>query len=249
MTALTWRSPSPSGVELNISRPGTPSVSPVRWQPRQRNSRLNYRPLRRPLLQRVEDQAGAGVVGGDLEQVAVAHPAERDAVVEEERPRVRRADQPGLQAAFREQQQLRVDRQLQRVEHRRQVAGPPLEGQPRRPVGQAPVQVVHDVADRRGGIGNRGVVGRTQEHPAALGAERRRGHGQIAAPTMRGAESAAPRPAEGQPPPARKSSRRESRERPDPACRRVRFVKPRQPPAPTRLAAATACAILRRMPA
>ena len=243
VTALTCRSPSPSGVELNISRPGTPSVSPVRWQPRQRNSRLNTGRSAGSLLQRVEDDAGAGVVGGDLEQVAVAHPAERDAVVEEQRPRVRRTDQPGLEAALREQQQLRVGRQRQRVEHRRQVAAAPLEGQPRRPVVEPTVQVVDDVADRRGGVGNR------RDRRPIPGTCRRAGRPAAGARTPpgaqhRGADRGA-RP-ESEPPAGRRARRVGVTETPDPACRRA-GPSSRGAASRSRLAATTACDILRPM--
>src|SRR2546428_44493 len=74
------------------------------------------------LVQRVEDDALAGVVCGDLENLARADVPEDDAVVEEEGARIVRIDQPGLQARRREDEHLRVDRNLEGLERRLQVS-------------------------------------------------------------------------------------------------------------------------------
>ena len=177
---------------------------------------LELRPLRRPLLQRVEDQAGAGVVSGDLEQVAVADPAERDPVVEEERPRVRRADHPGLEAALRVQQQLRVGRQLpaRRAPTPGSRPAPRTSAGPtRRPRRRFKSSTI--VADRHGGVGNRRVVGRSQEHPAALGAEREGPRDRRADTSRRRSRPRRLRASRRRP----GSPRVEVTERPDPACR------------------------------
>ena len=50
------------------------------------------------LFERVEHDAGRLVVSGDFDDLAAAHPAERDAVVEEQRPRILFVDQFSLQA-------------------------------------------------------------------------------------------------------------------------------------------------------
>jgi hypothetical protein len=70
------------------------------------------------LLDRVEDDARGFVVHRDLEQRRIAHPAERDAIVEVQRARTLFVDQLALQARPREHQQLRVGWNLQCVERR-----------------------------------------------------------------------------------------------------------------------------------
>ena len=59
---------------------------------------LELRGVDGTLIQRVEDDAFRPVLGGHFEDLAVAHPAEHDAVGEEERPRIGGADPPRLQA-------------------------------------------------------------------------------------------------------------------------------------------------------
>ena len=69
-----------------------------------------------PLVERVKHDAGGFVVRRDLEDVAPAHPSERNAIVEEHGARVLFTDLLSLQAGPREDQQLRIDRDLQRLQ-------------------------------------------------------------------------------------------------------------------------------------
>src|SRR5262245_12541583 len=68
------------------------------------------------LVERVEHDALGLVVRRHFEKVAAANPAERHAVVEEQRARVLLRNALALQADPREHQQLRIDRKLQRLE-------------------------------------------------------------------------------------------------------------------------------------
>src|SRR5678816_4091914 len=80
-----------------------------------------------PLVERVEDDAFSLVVGRHLEQITITHPPECDPLVEKQRPRIRRTDEPSLKAQLREHQQLRVGRESQGVEHRPEVSAPAIE--------------------------------------------------------------------------------------------------------------------------
>ena len=87
-------------VVLNIRRPGTPSVyGHVAAKTDERAFELR-RIVRGSgaLIERVEHDACGLVVRGHLDDVTVAHPAERDAVVEEDRAGVLLADLSALQA-------------------------------------------------------------------------------------------------------------------------------------------------------
>ena len=127
---------------------------------------------RRLLVELVEDDALFRVVGGHLDHLAVPHPTERHAVVEEQRPRVCLADAFGLEAGAREHQHLRVHGDLQRVERRLQIPAAAVELQLDGAVLQLLVDVHYEVPERGGRVGNRRVVGRPQEHSAALGGHR-----------------------------------------------------------------------------
>ena len=58
------------------------------------------------LFERVKHDAGGLVVSGHFDDVTAAHPAERDAIVEEQRAGILFVDPPSLQAGAREDQQL-----------------------------------------------------------------------------------------------------------------------------------------------
>ena len=59
-------------------------------------------------------------MSSDFDELTVPYPAERDTIVEEERAGVLLVDQAALQAVAREDQQLRINRNLQRIERRPQ---------------------------------------------------------------------------------------------------------------------------------
>ena len=74
------------------------------------------------LVNRVKDDALLGVVSRDLHHFAGRHPTDRDGVIEIDRPRVARTDARRLQAGLGEDHHLRRARDVEGVEHRRQVA-------------------------------------------------------------------------------------------------------------------------------
>ena len=92
------------------------------------------------LVEGVEHDAGGLVVCCDFDNVAVAHPAERDAVVEKQRSRILFADPLALQAGAREDEQLRIHRNLQRVERGPKESAAPVEREAHGPVPKLPVQ-------------------------------------------------------------------------------------------------------------
>src|SRR5215467_3133442 len=96
------------------------------------------------LIERVEHDAGGFVVRGDLDHVAIAHPSERHAVVEEDRPRILFADSFPLQAGARQDLQLRVHRNLQGLERRAQESAAPFERELYVAVSKPSVQI-HDI--------------------------------------------------------------------------------------------------------
>src|SRR5689334_12642339 len=74
------------------------------------------------LRQGVEDRALSRVVGRELQDLAATYPAHRDLIVEVDGPRIRRSDTRGLEAGFREDQQLRLHRDIERLQNRAQVS-------------------------------------------------------------------------------------------------------------------------------
>ena len=79
-----------------------------------------WRPVRRAgaLLERVKHDARGFVMSGDFDELAITHPAERDAIAEVERARILIVDQLALKAVLRIHQQLRVTRNLECFERR-----------------------------------------------------------------------------------------------------------------------------------
>jgi hypothetical protein len=100
------------------------------------------------LIEGVEHDAGGLVVRRDFDDVAVAHPAERDAVVEKQRSWILFADPLALQAGAREDEQLRIRRNLQRVKRRPKKSAAPLEREAHRPLPKLSVHVGDVVIDR-----------------------------------------------------------------------------------------------------
>lgn len=78
------------------------------------------------LREQVEDDPLLRILGGQLDEAA-AHPADGHGIVEEQGPRIARGDEAGLHAGLREDGDLRVDGDLQRLERRRQVAAHRIE--------------------------------------------------------------------------------------------------------------------------
>ena len=101
------------------------------------------------LLQRVEDDARGGVLRGHFENFTVADIAEHDAVVEEERARIARIDQPGLQTGRREHEHLRFDRDVEGLERRLQISAAAVERETDRPVLQFLVDGNDRIVERR----------------------------------------------------------------------------------------------------
>jgi hypothetical protein len=101
------------------------------------------------LFKCVEHHTGRFVVSGDLEDITASHPAERDAVVEEQRARILFADESSLQACTREDEQLRVHGKLQRLERRAEESTSALEGELKGSVLQLLVHVNDDIVQRR----------------------------------------------------------------------------------------------------
>ena len=83
------------------------------------------------LIERVEDSALREILRRELEHLAAAHPAHRHGVVEVERPRVGGADARRLEAGLRVDEQLRLERHVQFVEDRVQIAADRVEGERR----------------------------------------------------------------------------------------------------------------------
>jgi hypothetical protein len=135
---------------------------------------LNTGALCRPLLERIENDPGLLVVCGNFEQLGVTHPREHDLVIEEQRPRIGGVHQPSLKACVGEDEELRIDRKLQRVDRRLQVSAATFEGQPGRPGLELAIQSFDDVVDRCSGVGDGAVVGRPHELAAALRVEAQR---------------------------------------------------------------------------
>src|SRR5207237_1229767 len=127
------------------------------------------------LLERVEDDALRRVGYRDLQQIAAAHPSHRDAIVEEQSARVLLADAPALEAGAREDEELRIDRQVERREGGGQVAALLVEGELQLAVLQLLVDVDDGVARRRRRIFDGGIVGRPHERARPLARDR---HGE-----------------------------------------------------------------------
>ena len=168
-----------SGAMLSTCSPGTPSVSHDRWQARQRSLRVNRGSPSVSCGSRVEDHALPRILRRDLQELGVAHPADGDAVVEEDRPRVVRGDEVVLVARGREDRHLRLDRHVQRVEHRAEVAAAALERQIYLTGREPPVELRDGVVDRPVGVADGRVVARRAERASALprhlGGDGRRG--------------------------------------------------------------------------
>src|SRR6185436_2266227 len=81
------------------------------------------------LVEREEHHSLFRVVSGHLEHVAATDPPHSDAIVEEERARILLVDLPPLETRAREHEQLRIDREFQRVERRLQIAALAVEGE------------------------------------------------------------------------------------------------------------------------
>jgi hypothetical protein len=84
---------------------------------------LDDRTLLRLLLDGVEEHALLRVLDGELEQRRAADVADRDRVIEEDGARVCGAGVQRLDAGLRHHQHLRCDWNVQRAQHRPQVAG------------------------------------------------------------------------------------------------------------------------------
>ena len=100
------RRPSPSR-RCARAGPGTLSVAYDTWQVRQLRSRMKRGGAACALLEHVERDALRRILRRDLDEAA-ARPGHRHRVVEEDRPRIPRADDRRLQAGLREHRQLRV---------------------------------------------------------------------------------------------------------------------------------------------
>ena len=116
------------------------------------------------LLQRVEDNALRRILRGELDETA-AHPADRDTIVEEQRPRVRRGDPPPLHAVGIEDHDLRFHGHVQSVEHGSQIAGRPIALQHDGAVAHLLRDLAHRVV-RRLRIGNRRMPGPIRKRAA-----------------------------------------------------------------------------------
>ena len=131
------------------------------------------RPLRGLLRNGIEDGALPRVLGGDLQQVGAADPADGDRVVEVDRARVLPVDLARLETGLRINQDLRRDRHVQRLEHRGQIARLGIEAQRRRTAGEPRVQRRHRRLGLRAAIGDGGMIPRPDERIHPLGDERR----------------------------------------------------------------------------
>jgi hypothetical protein len=114
----------------------------------------------RLLIDGVEDDALPRIFNGDLEQRRAADVADRDGIVEVNCPRIRRLGGQGLYAGFRHHQHLRFDWDVQRVQHRSQVASGFIERNLRRAILDAAFQIGDKVAGRLRVVGDRWMVGR-----------------------------------------------------------------------------------------
>ena len=100
---------------------------------------------------------------------AAADVSHRDGVVEEHRARVVHPDERRLETGLREDHHLRLDRHVQRVEHRPQVAGGLVELQRRRPACEPGVERRHGVRRRASRIADGRVIARLHVSVAPLG--------------------------------------------------------------------------------
>ncbi len=121
------------------------------------------RPIGRLLLDRVEDGALTRILRGDFEQIGATHPTDGDAVAKVQRARVVQTDEVGLKAVSGERRDLRLGRNIQRVEHRSEVAAAAVEGQTRLAVENPSIEADDTIADGPGAVRDGGIVARRDE--------------------------------------------------------------------------------------
>jgi hypothetical protein len=115
-----------------------------------------------------KDDALARIVRRQFEHRAAAHPTHGDAVVEVDGARVGAADHRPLLAGLRVDQQLGLDRHVQAIEHRNQIAGRGIERQGCRALLDVAGERRDRVVQRRVQVIDRLIVERSDEGILAL---------------------------------------------------------------------------------
>ena len=106
-------------------------------------------PIHRTLVERIKDDALLLVLRRDFDDLAVPHPAERRAIVEEQRARVALADEFSLKAGRRKDQHLRVGCNVERGQRRPEIAAATLEGQTDAAVAELCIDLGDRILQRR----------------------------------------------------------------------------------------------------
>jgi hypothetical protein len=82
------------------------------------------------LIERIEHRPLRRILRRELQHFPAAYPADRDRVVEIERAWIARVDPGRLEARLREHEQLRIDGDIERRQHRLEIAVPIVVGEP-----------------------------------------------------------------------------------------------------------------------
>ena len=92
---------------------------------------LPFEPRRRrlTLIEGVENNTLLRVVRRKLQRIRAAYPTDGDAVVEKQRPRILRRNEFRLHARLRKDDDLRLERNAERAEHRGEVSAVGIEGE------------------------------------------------------------------------------------------------------------------------
>jgi hypothetical protein len=110
------------------------------------------------MVECIEDDALLRIVNGELHERRAANVAHRDGVVEENRARIPGLCVQPLDARLRHHEHLRLDGQVQRLQHRRQVSGALVERQMHRPVFDMAIQLGDEIVGRSRVVAD-GVMG------------------------------------------------------------------------------------------